>query len=197
MLISFRTCFFILILFAAKTSPIAAADKHPATPSQMIIDSLKSLGVNYQGDLWHQVEAELISRRAVTAALLTAPGSSRDGGNGSANATVVSSNGYVDNGTTLGKGNNASIPSCLSGGSDTAPDAWYILTVSEPVNLTVWTTCASGFPSTYDTRLGMFSSALALLACNDDDAGCSPNVQSRIEDQALNCRDVLCCRRRL
>ncbi len=186
MLISTRTCFFILILAAIKSSLFAAGDKQPATQSQMIIDSLKSLGVNYQGDLWHQVESELITRRAETAAGLTSPGSSRDGGDGPANATVISSSGYVDNGTTIGKGNNASIPSCLSGGNDAAPDAWYIVTVSEPVNLTAWTTCASSFPSTYDTRLGIFSSAFALLACNDDDASCSPNVQSRIEDQALN-----------
>ncbi len=186
MLICIRLCFFFLIFAAVKFSAVAAPAKLPATQSQMTIDSLKSLGLNYQGDLWHVVEAELSSRRAETAASVTTPGSSRDGGNGSANATVVSSTEYVDNGTTLGKGNNASIPSCLSGGSDTAPDAWYVLTVSEPVNLTAWTTCASAFPSTYDTRLGIFSSAFALLACNDDDATCSANVQSRIEDQALN-----------
>lgn len=165
---------------------LVSAAKKPATNSQLAIDSIKALGLPYQGDLWHAVEGEMINRRAETAASLNADTFSRDGGNGPGNATVIPGNDYLDNGTTSGKGNNASIPSCLSGGGDTAPDAWYVVTFADPVIVTVVTTCASSFPSTYDTRLGIFSSSFALLACNDDDPSCSPNVQSRIEEHSLN-----------
>ncbi len=184
--ILFRLGLSALIVAASNLSVVAADHKQPATPSQTTIDSLKTLGESYQGALWHRVEGELMSRRSETAASQSSSSFSREGGDGPANATVISGSPFLDVGTTIGKGNNASIPSCLSGGNDTAPDAWYVLTVSEPVNLTAWTTCASTFPSTFDTRLGIFSNQFALLACNDDDAGCSPNVQSRIENQALS-----------
>jgi hypothetical protein len=164
----------------------AAITKLPASPAQMEIDSLKALGREYQGDLWHEAEGELAARKAETAAALATPGALRDGGNGAANATVIATNNFQDSGTTQGKANNGSIPSCLSGGSDTAPDAWYVVTLTESVYLSAWTTCASTFPSTYDTRLGIFSSALALLDCNDDDPACNPNLQSRITDRPLN-----------
>ena len=186
MLIFYRLCFLSAILFVSSISALSADVKRPVSPSQQMIDSLKALGEPYQGDLWHQAEGELLMRRAESAVALDYNSASRAGGDGPANATIISISEFQDIGTTQGFGNNASIPSCLSGGSDVAPDAWYVLTVVEPVNLTVWTSCASIFPATYDTRLGIFSSSMALLACNDDDATCSPNVQSRIEGEALD-----------
>ncbi|MGB5137525.1 MAG: lysyl oxidase family protein, partial [Candidatus Zixiibacteriota bacterium] len=184
--ICFRLTLIIMTWTLATGARLFAAEKLPSTPTQMKIDSLKALGEEYQGDLWHVVEAEMIQRQAETAAALDGSGQSRDGGEGAANATVITASGYQDDGTTQGKANNASIPSCLSGGSDTAPDAWYVVTLTEPMLLSAWTTCASEFPAAYDTRLGIFNSALALVDCNDDDPGCAPNLQSRITDKALN-----------
>ena len=184
--ICFRLALILISLTLTARSQLLAAEKLPASPTQIKIDSLKALGEEYQGDLWHVVESELSQRRAATTDALNTGGQYRDGGDGSANATVISASGYQDNGTTIGKANNASIPSCLSNGSDDAPDAWYTVTFTESVLLTVWTTCATTFPQTYDTRLGIFDNSMALVDCNDDDPTCSPNVQSRITDKALN-----------
>ena len=176
----------LTVIFLALSLTSFAAAKPAASPIQMRIDSLKALGEEYQGDLWHIAEAEMIQRRAQTAAALDNFSQFRDGGNGPANATVISTSGYQDNGSTLGKTNSASLPSCLSGGSDDAPDAWYVVTLAEPALLTVWTTCASAYPATYDTRIGIFDSSLALVDCNDDDPACAPNLQSRIDEKSLN-----------
>ncbi len=181
MRVSCRLILLSLFLFSTQPHLSFGAEKHYATTVQSTIDSLKSLGREYQGDLWHAAEAELAARIEETRGSLQ-----RDGGNGAASATVISASGFVDNGTTQGKNNSASIPSCLSGGSDTAPDAWYIVTLTESVCLSAWTTCASSFPATYDTRIGIFNNSLALLDCNDDDPACNPNLQSRITDHALN-----------
>jgi hypothetical protein len=48
-----------------------------------------------------------------------------DGGPTSATATLIAANPYTDSGNTTGKGNNALLGICASGGSDTAEDGWY------------------------------------------------------------------------
>lgn len=106
-----------------------------------------------------------------------------DGGATGATATLIASNPYVDSGNTNGKGNDAFLGACGSGGSDTAEDAWYRLELTAPAVLGTWTTCGSG---SYDTRLAVFDSALTLIACNDDDPACgSPYYQSRISNLSV------------
>ncbi len=157
--------------------------KSAGTPSQIIIDQHKAQGLPYQGALWHAAEQEYIRLLEISR---SRPSTSRDGGSTAANATLISSSNYQDNGTTVGKGNDASITSCTSGGNDTAEDAWYRLELSEPSIVDVWTTCAASGPPSYDTRLAIFNGQFALVACNDDDPACgSPNLQSKIESQAL------------
>jgi hypothetical protein len=111
------------------------------------------------------------------------PRADTDGGSNPGNATVISANIFRDLGTTVGKGNDASIPSCTSGGSDTAEDTWYKVTLPVGGTVTAWTTCLGpGFP-TYDTRLGVFRADFTLVTCNDDDPSCG--YQSRISDLVL------------
>lgn len=106
-----------------------------------------------------------------------------DGGATSATATLITSNPYLDAGNTTGKGNDASLGACGSGGSDTAEDAWYRLQLTTPAVLETWTTCGLGG---YDTRLAVFDSTFALIACNDDDPACgAPYYRSRISDLVL------------
>ncbi len=163
----------------------ARADKR-GSPTQIMVDSLKAIGEPYPGDLWHALEAEYRMRLQETGDALEPPGFRLDGGTDSSNATIINSNPYFDSGNTSGKGNNASIPSCLSGGNDTAEDAWYVVTFDTTVLLTVWTTCESSGPPSYDTRLGIFDNNLVLLACNDDAPDCGgPYYQSRITDEPL------------
>jgi hypothetical protein len=106
-----------------------------------------------------------------------------DGGATSATATLITSNPYFDSGNTNGKGNDAFLGACGSGGSDTAEDGWYRLQLTTPAVLETWTTCGLGG---YDTRLAVFDSALTLIACNDDDPACgSPYYRSRISNLAV------------
>lgn len=161
----------------------AHATKELPEPLQRIRDA-KERGTRYMGMTWHGAEAIHLqqledARRARTSL-------ARDGGSNATNATVVTSTPYVDQGTTVGKGNDATGGSCLTGGSDTAPDAWYRLEFTDSVELTLWTTCeATGFQS-YDTRLHLYDENFVLLHCNDDDPGCgAPYYQSRIEDVVL------------
>lgn len=178
----FFTLLWIILLLCGFTSMALASDKIPTSSVQLEIDHLKSQGEPVPGALWHAAELEYLTSRSTAA---TGLNSMRDGGSNAATATVIDTSDYQDSGTTVGKGNNASIPSC-NGGNDTAPDAWYVLTVSESFVIEAWTTCASSGPPSYDTRLGIFNTQLALVACNDDDPACgNPNYQSRISGQAL------------
>lgn len=106
-----------------------------------------------------------------------------DGGATSGTATLVTSNPYVDSGNTNGKGNDALLGACGSGGSDTAEDGWYRLQLTTPAILEMWTTCGAGG---YDTRLAVFDSTFTLIACNDDDPGCgAPYYRSRISNLSV------------
>ena len=110
-----------------------------------------------------------------------------DGGSDSLTATVITSNPYVDTGSTVDKGNDALLASCLSLGSDDAEDAWYKLTVAGPIVLSLSTTCeGAGGPPSYDTRIAVLDESLNPIACNDDAPGCGvPYYQSELTDVAL------------
>lgn len=107
-----------------------------------------------------------------------------DGGSNPANATVISAQIFRDTGNTQGKGNDALLPTCTTQGTDTAEDAWYKLTLLQGGVLTAWTTCSTAGITTYDTRLGIFTEGLTLVACNDDDPSCG--AQSRIDNLSLS-----------
>ncbi|MCI0452470.1 MAG: pre-peptidase C-terminal domain-containing protein [Candidatus Latescibacteria bacterium] len=120
---------------------------------------------------------------SLLASALCASSAHADGGATSATATLITSNPYVDSGTTVGKGNDALLGPCGSGGSDTAEDGWYRLQLTTPAVLEVWITCG---PGGYDTRMAVFDSTLAMIACNDDDPGCgSPYYRSRISNLSV------------
>ena len=153
---------------------------------QQAIESAKNGGEPYDAALWHAAQKEYLRRLHETRQALD-NGLLLDGGSDQSNATVIDNNPYGDSGNTTGKGNNASIPSCLSGGNDLAEDAWYEVTLTESVYFTVWTTCEIEGPPSYDTRLGIFNSSLALIACNDDAGDCgSPYYQSEIFEEPLD-----------
>ena len=153
---------------------------------QQAIESAKKAGEPYDASLWHAAQKEYLDRQNETRQALE-NGLLLDGGSDQSNATEIDANPYVDSGNTTGKGNDASIPSCLSGGNDTAEDAWYVVTLTEAVYFTVWTTCESDGPPSYDTRLGIFNNSLALIACNDDAGDCgSPYYQSEIFEEPLD-----------
>ncbi|HET9252991.1 MAG TPA: lysyl oxidase family protein [Candidatus Eisenbacteria bacterium] len=149
----------------------AAAQKHPMPESQA---SSWSVSNPVTAPSWRTLDAGAMQRAPKV--MLSA----MDGGSNAANATVIQAQIFRDLGTTVGKGNDALLPTCASGGADTAEDAWYKLTLPQGGVIHAWTTCASSGIVTYDTRLGVFSEGLALLACNDDGPTCSP--QSRISD---------------
>ena len=107
-----------------------------------------------------------------------------DGGSNAADATVITAPIFRDTGNTQGKGDDISLPACPSGGTDTAEDAWYKLTLPQGGTLTAWTTCAEPGIPTYDTRLGIFREDLTLVTCNDDDPTCG--LQSRISNLSLS-----------
>jgi len=163
--------------------PIGAGEKSPATAADAI-RTLKASGKAVPGQLRAAASAEYRARlresgESHLAALL-------DGGSDNTNATLITSNPYLDSGNTAGKGNNALLPSCLSGGSDTAEDAWYQLDLAFDSEVTVWTTCQTVGPPSYDTRIAIFDASLALITCNDDAPNCgSPNYQSKISDTLL------------
>jgi hypothetical protein len=113
-------------------------------------------------------------------------GARRAGGSNHLDARVISARIFRDSGNTTGLGNDALLPDCLSGGDDTAEDAWYRVTLGKTGRISAWTTCASAGPPSYDTRIAIFDENLNLLTCNDDDPGCSlPNRQSRISDYGV------------
>lgn len=119
---------------------------------------------------------------ALAIALLWSPARA-DSGATSATATLITSNPYVDSGTTVGKGNDALLGACGSGGSDTAEDGWYRLQLTTSAVLELWISCGAGG---YDTRMAVFDSTLALIACNDDDPGCgAPYYRSRISELSV------------
>jgi len=143
--------------------------------------ALKASGQRVPSALWQAARDEMAAGRLEALASLDLAPS--DGGSNAGNATLVDANPYVDSGTTVGKGNNALLPSCLSGGSDTAEDAWYRLVLPYSSRVTLWTTCGSGG---FDTRLGIFDSLQVLLTCNDDNPTCaSPYYRSLISDYEL------------
>ena len=107
-----------------------------------------------------------------------------DGGSNPASATVITAQIFRDRGDTQGKGDDAQLPTCTNQGSDTSEDAWYKLTLPQGGVVTAWTTCSTSGLLTYDTRLGVFSQGLTLIACNDDDPSCG--LQSRIGDLTLS-----------
>lgn len=120
---------------------------------------------------------------SLLASVLSSSSVLADGGATSGTATLITSNPYVDSGNTTGKGNDAFLGICGSGGSDTAEDGWYRLQLATPAVLETWITCGEGG---YDTRMAVFNSALTLIACNDDDPACgSPYYRSRIQDLEL------------
>ena len=125
----------------------------------------------------------LLSFLTISVGVLSSSPVLADGGATSATATLITSTPYVDSGNTNGKGNDALLGACGSGGSDTAEDGWYRLQLTTPAVLEAWTTCGSGG---YDTRLAVFDSTLTLIACNDDDPACgSPYYRSRISNLAV------------
>lgn len=147
----------------------------------------KAAGQPYGGDLWHAAEAEYRAQVENSAHFIASrPPRLDDGGATWQTATEISANPYSDVGTTVGKGNEGLIPQCLTGGEDTAEDAWYRLQVSDSIIAAFWITCESSGPPSYDTRLGLFNQNLALIACNDDAEDCGdPYYQSRIESVPL------------
>ena len=109
------------------------------------------------------------------------PGAVQDGGATAATAIVISAPIFRDFGTTIGKGNDALLPSCTNGGNDTAEDTWYKLVLPEGGVINAWT--CSSLQTQYDTRLGVFNGSLTLLACNDDDPSCGR--RSRISNLSV------------
>lgn len=172
----------VLVLLLTHALP-AIAQKELPEPLQKIHDA-KQRGERYLGMTWHGAE-EIHLRQLEDARRARAMGA-RVGGSHAANATDVTSTPFVDQDTTVGKGNDATGGSCLTGGSDTAEDAWYRLTFTEAVELELWTTCESQGIDSYDTRLHLYDENLVLLACNDDAPDCpGPYYQSRISNVAL------------
>lgn len=106
------------------------------------------------------------------------------GGSDPASATVITAQIFRDTDSTIGKGNDALLPSCTNQGNDLAEDAWYKLTLAQGGVITAWTTCSTTGIDTYDTRLGVFTEGLTLIACNDDDPSCGH--QSRISDLTVS-----------
>ncbi len=178
-----------LIVFAVICLPLmaAATSSKQESPVQRAISACKAQGIPYSADLWYAAEAEFRALEDARRLLPTTPVSSLDDGGATwQTATMIMSNPFTDNGTTVGKGNEGSLPSCLTGGNDNAEDAWYTITTTDSILLTIWTTCESGGPPSYDTRLGIFNSSMTLVGCNDDAEDCGdPWYQSRIVEQAL------------
>lgn len=163
-----------------------AGDAKAGSTALRKIREAKARGLDYPGMLWHAVEEEYLQRRARAKAALG--GLAKAGGSDSSSATVIDTTLFVDDDTTVGKGNDVALGSCNSSGDDTAEDAWYQLALPTPSRLTAWTSCAqaNGLPG-YDTRLAVLDENLSLLACNDDSPLCSyPDYQSRIEDLLLD-----------
>lgn len=180
----------ICVLFAVIVSllpPLALAEK--PVSSEERIRALKAAGQPVPSELWREADAQFraVSAEAKAALRPAEWNKISDGGSSSVDATVIPASPYQDAGNTTGKGNNASLPGCGAGGGDAAEDAWYEVTFNAPATLTVWTTCATTGPPSYDTRLAVFNSSLSLVTCNDDDPNCgAPNYQSRISDLDLN-----------
>ena len=106
------------------------------------------------------------------------PAAEQDGGNGPANAVLISAPVFRDLGSTNSKSNNASMPSCNDGGSETSPDSWYKVTLPQGGLISAWTCTSTG--REFDTRIGILNTSLSVLACNDDSPSCG--LQSRITD---------------
>ena len=181
-----------LLALVALSSPLPALGHDAAEPSSKspssalrTIHEAKSRGERYFGMIWHQAEAEYLQMLAE--AKSTRADFAKAGGSGPATATAVLSRPFKDTDTTVGKGNDLTVGSCLSGGADTSEDAWYQLTVLVPIELEAWTTCAAGGgPPSFDTRLVVLDASLALRACNDDAPDCGqPYYQSRISGLLL------------
>jgi len=164
---------------------IAAIAEQKNKPITDEINRLKETGAPVPTELLDKAAA--MFNEAQSAPSIPAAHNLMDGGSDSTNATNISTNPFLDTGSTVGKGNNALLSPCLSGGADTAEDAWYRLYTPSPITLTTWTTCASSGPPSYDTRMGIYDDNLTILACNDDAPGCgSPYYQSRITNISLN-----------
>lgn len=133
-----------------------------------------------------RIQTLLVSLAVSAITALAVPGAHADGGSSSLDAPLIPNNPFVDSGNTTGQGNDALLPSCLSGGADTAEDAWYKLVLPFESTVTTWTTCSSTGPASYDTRIAIFDSTLTLIVCNDDAPDCgSPDYQSRLSDIVL------------
>ena len=91
----------------------------------------------------------------------TAPGALRQGGDTIADATVIASLPFADNGTTVGY-NDDYDALCPTEGQ-LAPDVVYSFT-PEQVRLVVIDLCGSA----YNTRVWVFDPDLEIIACNDD-----------------------------
>ena len=111
-----------------------------------------------------------------------APLLQQDGGATAATAILISAPIFRDTGTTVGKGNDALLPLCTNGGSDTAEDVWYKLVLPQGGVINAWT-CSDLQIQQYDTRLGVFNGSLTLIACNDDDPSCGQ--RSRISNLSV------------
>jgi Lysyl oxidase/Bacterial pre-peptidase C-terminal domain len=102
------------------------------------------------------------------------------GDSGPSNPTVVAAFPFTESSTTVGTCNDIQI-GCEGGPGGTAPDRWYSVSLDTTVLLDVWTNCS---PSGLDTRIGVFTTALSQMYCNDDDPTCNHD-KSRIESGFL------------
>lgn len=169
-----------------RVEPLPVDGAKPMSRALRTIRAAKERGEYYPGMTWHAVEAEYLARQERARGALRVQ--LQDGGGASSQATPILGSPFVDDGTTVGKGNDIALGSCNSSGDDTAEDAWYRLDLNTPASLTAWITCASANGLVgFDTRLGVFDSNLLLLSCNDDSPLCAqPDYQSRIEDLQLD-----------
>lgn len=170
----------VLAVFLLLVAP-AAADVGKRLPDSLErIRDAKAAGERYMGMTWHA--AEELQRRTTA----RVSGQRAVGASNPSTAIPVDANPFLDQGTTVGMGNDSVGGGCLTGGDDVSEDVWYELTFTTAVELTVWTTCASTGPASFDTRLSLFDQDLLLLSCNDDAPDCGqPHYQSKIEDTVV------------
>ncbi len=111
----------------------------------------------------------------------------RVGGNTDADAVVINlvagGDPYEDSGSTVGLSDHTTAActigtssiGCSTTISNTAPDAWYSLTVDTPLSC-VANLCGSS----YDTKLYIFNSELVMVAGNDDSCGAQSEISCNL-----------------